>query len=140
MTGIFLQEDLGRGSSSEGLVGPLVIVVLLPEPELVALLPGGAEPLAAEEFVVVGAVAALDESVLPRGGFADEPVDEAGLPGLLLKGGRPLGRAVCLMVELMALSVITRKNGGSRPRALPGTPPEPRRWISEYFAGTHVDH
>ena len=37
-----------------------------------------------EEFVVVGAVATLDESVLPGGGLADESMDEAGLPELPL--------------------------------------------------------
>jgi len=44
-----------------------------------------------EECVIVGAVAAFDESVLLGGGFADEAMGEAELPGFLLKGSRPLG-------------------------------------------------
>ena len=43
-----------------------------------------------EEFVVVGAIAALNESVLLRGGPADESVGEAELPGFLLKGSHSL--------------------------------------------------
>lgn len=56
-------------------MGTLTIIVHLPEAMLIAPLFGTGKALRAEAFLIVGAIAALNDAIAPRARFFDEGVN-----------------------------------------------------------------
>ena len=115
-------EHLHRCSARQALMRPTGVVFLFPQPQPVASLLGIREPLAVEQFLVIRAVAAFDEAVLPRAAGSREAVEQLQLGGGLLEGRLSPRMEAEPHGEFEGVVGPDQEKGGSRSRARRSTP------------------
>ena len=114
---MLLFKQIGRGSVADSLVGPVEIILHLPESELVTSVLGVEEAYLAKQVLVIGAIGALDEPVLPRLALGDECMSAVVGLDSLGKGRLSLGEKSVLHGEAHSVVGEGYEKGGSRSRA-----------------------
>lgn len=75
MNWVMLLKDLKRSFVFQSLMGPLSVVIHFPQSMLIPSMFRIMEALTRKAFFVVGAVASLDDAILPWAAFLDQSVN-----------------------------------------------------------------
>ena len=122
MQAVFRQIDLGGGSIAKCLVRPSCVVFELPKFQPIFSFFRTDEPLPMEELFVVGAIASLDNAVLPGTARADGSMQQVQLQDRPFKGAFSFRMSAEFHREFQGIVGPDEKKGGSKSKARWSTP------------------
>ena len=122
MQPIVREVNIHRGAPSQALVWSPGVVLVFPELELIPPVFGIDKPQAVKQLLIVRAMTAFDDAVLPRRARSAQTMNHVQGRDRSIKSGQSLGVPTVLHREFDGVVGPNEKKGGSRSKARRKTP------------------